>query len=45
MAAGPVVRLPGDPLTVNLWPATREDGPRPAVADAAVPTLSTLGVN
>ena len=26
MTPGPVVRLPGDPLTVNLWPAIRDGG-------------------
>jgi len=45
MTPGPVVRLPGDPLTVNLWPAVRNaaaDATNPSQAPA--PALSTSGV-
>lgn len=35
MTAGPAVRLPGDPLTVCLWPGTRSAAPKRAGAAAA----------
>lgn len=38
MTCGPVVHLPGDPLTVSIWPAVR--GARPAVPS---PVLSISG--
>ena len=42
MTPGPVVRLPGDPLTVNLWPAIRDGGADTSNAlQAPVPALST----
>jgi ArsR family transcriptional regulator len=43
MTPGPVVRLPGDPLTVNLWPAIRDGGgaDTPNASQAPVPALST----
>ena len=43
MTPGPVVRLPGDPLTVNLWPAIRDGAAAdtPNASQAPVPALST----
>lgn len=35
LTAGPAVRLPGDPLTVCLWPGTRDAAPKRAGGAAA----------
>lgn len=40
LECGPVVHLPGEPLTVSIWPAVRLSG-RPAAASPSV--LSTTG--
>jgi SAM-dependent methyltransferase len=46
MTPGPVVHLPGDPLTVNLWPAVRDGAAdtinaMPNASQVPAPALST----
>ncbi|EWY39400.1 ArsR family transcriptional regulator [Skermanella stibiiresistens SB22] len=45
MTPEPVVHLPGDPLTVNLWPAKRDGSDHLTAPSTAAPALSTFGVN
>jgi SAM-dependent methyltransferase len=44
LVPGPVVRLPGRPLTVSIWPGRRGADSLSKSAAAAAPSLSTSGV-
>ncbi len=44
LTPGPVVRLPGKPLTVTIWPATRYAAGPANVSSSVLSALSTSGV-